>query len=206
MLHSCTFPPRHSRVAAGRSVCRETFILLSMCSLVLASGVCVSRSLKPRWAEHVEATESPLPLPAGATDVTYNKALRNGYFCEFTCSEDNFRRWIETGEMQFGSKGGVREIQGERRHRRLSLGRFHKHPPEVTVTNGVEFTYGDVAKDGFAIGRHLRSRHSSSLLQSDERLTTSFTMPLKVSSPAPSAPTRRRRCCRPCRSRRRAGG
>jgi hypothetical protein len=130
---------------------RETFVFLTMCGVVLGSAVYVSRSLKPRWAEHVDASASPMRLPAGASDVTYYEALRAGYFCEFTCSEAAFRRWIETGEMRFGRLGVIQEIQAERRHQRHARSPFDGSSPVASVINGLDFTYGDVAKNGFVV-------------------------------------------------------
>jgi hypothetical protein len=97
----------------------------------------------PQFAEHVDAATARLPLPDGASDVSYCRSPRGTSAYEFTVTESAFREWI-TNRSANNAHDGQSKLQEVTQPVSLpSYGQFLPQRPagiaEVTVTIGLHY-------------------------------------------------------------------
>jgi hypothetical protein len=76
---------------------RELLGAMSVVAVFTAMTAYVVKTEPPPWAENVSASESPLHLLVGASNVSYARGVRGLLACEFDCSEATFRNWFDDG-------------------------------------------------------------------------------------------------------------
>jgi hypothetical protein len=122
----------------------------AIAAMTVIAGVCactaaVVRQIHPRWAEHVPASAVSHHLPAGAEDVSYCQGFRGTFACEFRCSEQAFREWVEGGIGSIESQAAnikIEEINSLVSVRRFTMLQSDATSPETaTVTMGLEYSW-----------------------------------------------------------------
>ena len=95
--------------------------LAELLGLVTVIGVSMGlvnylvRTTPPQFAEHLETSEPPFKIPAGARDISFCQAGRGNLAYEFTIDEPRFLRWMEDRVMVrsgLGSEAKLEPIAG----------------------------------------------------------------------------------------------
>jgi hypothetical protein len=123
----------------------DALAALTVIAGVSACTAAMVRQIHPRCAEHVSASRVPTQLPADATDVSYCQGSRGTFACEFRCSEQAFREWIEGGIGSIESQAAniaIEEITAPISVRRFTVLQPNATGPETaTITAGLEYAW-----------------------------------------------------------------
>lgn len=135
--------PRAKRVLQFST--RELLAGVAMFATVVGLTTYFIRSTPPRYAEHVDRSEAPVGLPAGATDVCYARGSRGSVTYEFTIDEQGFRDWVESRHGSLRSqaeKVQILPIEGEYTiYRYYHLSPDLTGPSRATVTEGLYYDW-----------------------------------------------------------------
>jgi len=89
-----SLPSRNSRWSWRLSL-REILGFMSAAGVCLGISMYFINTSPERFAEHLETTNPPFGIPAGAKDICYCQGWRGTIAYEFTIDEARFRNWAE---------------------------------------------------------------------------------------------------------------